>query len=285
MIYTMKKLGLALGGGGARGCAHIGIIKALISAGIKIDYVAGTSIGSVVGAVYASGDIDRFEKYLLEVKWTDVVKYFDLGVPHRGLFKGNKLVKLLKELISRKKFYQLDLPLVVVATNLETGEEVHIDRGNIIDAIRASIAIPGIFTPFKKGKQYLVDGGVVNPMPVNVVRGMGAEVVIGVDLSHEYIREKMKYRKRKELSQNPILDWLTPERPNIIDVIENSVFMMQLQITDKNIALNPPDILIRPALGSARIFDFHKAGEMIDKGYELMKKESQKLNRLLSHPS
>jgi len=280
----MKKLGLALGGGGARGCAHIGIIKSLTSAGIKIEYMAGTSIGSVVGAAHASGDIDRFEEYLLEVKWTDVVKYFDPGVPHRGLFKGNKLVKLLSELISRKKFTQLNHPLVVVATNLETGEEVRIDRGNVIDALRASIAIPGIFTPFKKGRQYLIDGGVVNPMPVDVVRSMGADVVIAVDLSYEFIKEKLKYKKRKELSKNPILDWLTPERPNIIDVIENAVFMMQLQITEKNIALNRPDILIRPALGSARIFDFHKAKGMIEKGFELMEKELPELKRLLGPP-
>lgn len=280
----MKKLGLALGGGGARGCSHIGIIKSLTSAGIKIDYLAGTSIGSVVGAALASGDIDRFEEYLLEVKWTDVVKYFDPGVPYRGLFKGNKLVKLLKELISRKKFTQLNQPLMVVATNLETGEEVRIDRGNVVDALRASIAIPGIFTPFKKGRQYLIDGGVVNPMPVDVVQNMGADVVIAVDLSYEFIKEKLKYKKRKELSKNPILDWLTPERPNIIDVIENAVFMMQLQITEKNIALNRPDILIRPALGSARIFDFHKAKGMIEKGFELMEKELPKLKRLLGHP-
>jgi NTE family protein len=219
----------------------------------------------------------------LDIKWTDVVRYFDPGVPYRGLFKGNKLVKLLKELISRKKFSQLNPPLVVVATNLETGEEVRIDRGNVINAIRASIAIPGIFTPLKKGRQYLVDGGVVNPLPVDVVRSMGADVVIGVDLSYEYIREKMKYRKRKELSQNPILDWLTPERPNIIDVIENSIFLMQLQITEKNIVLNRPEILLRPALGSARIFDFHKAGEMIEKGFELMEGEIPKLKRLLYH--
>jgi NTE family protein len=280
----MKKLGLALGGGGARGCAHIGIIKALNSAGVKIDYISGTSIGSVVGAALASGDIDRFENYLLDVKWTDVVKYFDPGIPHRGLFKGNKLVKLLKKLISRKKFYQLDIPLVVVATNLDTGKEVRINRGNIIDAIRSSIAIPGIFTPFKKGRQYLIDGGVVNPMPVDVARGMGADVVIGVDLSYEYIREKMKYRKRKELSQNPILDWLTPERPNIIDVIENSIFLMQLQITEKNIALHRPDILLRPQLGSARIFDFHMAEEMIEKGFGMMEKEIPELKRLLDYP-
>ena len=278
----MKKLGLALGGGGARGCAHIGVIKSLTSAGIRIDYIAGTSIGSVVGGAFASGDIERFEKYLLEVKWTDVVKHFDLGVPYLGLFKGNKLVKLLEQLITRKKFNQLNLPFLVVATNLDTGEEVRIVQGKVIDAIRASIAIPGIFTPFKKGKQYLIDGGVVNPMPVDAVQEMGAELVIGVDLSYEFIKENLRSRKRKQLSKNPIVDWLTPDRPNIIDVIESSIFMMQLQITEKNIALNSPDILIRPALGSARIFDFHKARGMIEKGFEVMEKEIPRLKRLLN---
>jgi NTE family protein len=279
----MKKLGLALGGGGARGCAHVGVIKALKMADIRIDFISGSSIGSIVGAVCASGDIDEFENYLLKINWKDVVKHFDPGVPHQGLFKGNKVVKLLERIITHKKFSELSIPLTVVATNLETGQAVHINRGNVIDAIRASIAIPGIFTPFKKGSRFLIDGGVVNPMPVDVVRCMGADVVIGVDLNHEYIKEKLESRKKKKMARNNIIEWLTPERPNIIDVIESSVFMMQNQITAKNVELNPPDILIRPALGSANIFDFHKSRSMIKVGFKKMKKEIPKLKKLLSN--
>ena len=277
----MRKLGLALGGGGARGCAHVGVIKALAEAGISIDCISGSSIGAVVGGVFASGDIEEFEKYLLEISWKDVVKHFDLGVPNQGLFRGNKVVKLLERIISHKRFSQLSIPLTVVATNLETGRAVHISRGNLIDAIRASIAIPGIFIPFKKGTHFLIDGGVVNPMPVDVVRRMGAEVVIGVDLNHQYIKEKTRSRKKRQMAKNHIIEWLTPERPNIIDVIESSVYMMQNQITEKNVKLNPPDILIRPSLGSANIFDFHKSRSMIKVGYKKMKNEIPKLQKLL----
>ena len=263
----MRKLGLALGGGGARGCAHVGVIKALVDEGLHVSYVAGTSIGSVVGGIFASGDLERFREYLLEIKWTDVVKHFDPGVPYRGLFKGNKVVKLLDQLITCKKFKDLVVPFTAVATNLETGEEVVLNKGKVIDAIRASIAIPGIFTPFKKGNRFLIDGGVVNPVPVDVVREMGAEVVVAVDLNHEFIKEKFRSKKRKHLEKNNIVEWLTPDRPNIIDIIENSIFMMQNEITEKKLKLNKPDILIRPALDSARMFDFHKAGGMIDKGF------------------
>lgn len=272
---------MALGGGGARGCAHVGVIKALLSAGLDIRFIAGTSIGSVVGGVFASGDLEPFEQYLLGIKWTDVVKYFDPGVPYRGLFKGNKVVKLLDQLITRKEFKDLVIPFTAVATNLETGEEVRLNQGKVIDAIRASIAIPGIFTPLKKGRRFLVDGGVVNPVPVDVARQMGAEVVVAVDLNHEFIREKLHSRKRRHLERNHIVEWLTPERPNIIDIIENSVFMMQNEITEKKMELNRPDILIRPELGSARIFDFHRSKELINEGFACMNRAIPALKEIL----
>jgi NTE family protein len=259
----------------------VGIIRALQVAGLHIDYIAGTSIGSVVGGVFASGDMERFKNYLLRIKWTDVVKNFDPGVPHQGLFKGNKVVKLLGKLITHKRFSSLSIPLTVVATNLETGEEVLFNRGMVIDAIRASIAIPGIFTPLKKGQRYLIDGGVVNPVPVDVVRDMGADVVIGVDLNHGFMKEKLRTRRRRQLAKNNIVEWLTPDRPNIIDIIESSVFMMQNQITEKNISLNKPDILLRPVLDYARIFDFHKARDLIKEGFDCMEREIPRLKKLL----
>lgn len=272
---------MALGGGGARGCAHVGVIQAILSAGLHINFVSGTSIGALVGGVFASGDLDRFEEYLGKITWTDVVKHFDPGVPHRGLFKGNKVVKLLDHLITHKKFKDLSIPFTAVATNLETGEEVCLKRGKVIDAIRASIAIPGIFTPFQKGHRFLVDGGVVNPVPVDVVKKMGAEVVVAVDLNHEFIREKLQTRKRKHLEKNNIVEWLTPDRPNIIDIIENSVFMMQNEITKKKMELSKPDVLIRPELGSARIFDFPMAKDMIEKGFACMEQAIPQLRKIL----
>jgi NTE family protein len=278
-----KKIGLALGGGGARGCAHIGVIKALNEAGIEVNCVAGTSIGSIVGAALASGDIELFEDYLKQLKWNDVVRFFDPTIPYQGLFKGDQASKLIGRLLTHHRFEDLKIPFTAVATNLETSEEVRINEGSILEAIRASIALPGIFIPSKHKGRYLVDGGVVNPMPINVVGDMGAEIVIGIDLNYEFIKEKLGSKSKKQLAKSRIHEWLTPERPNIIDVIESSVFIMQSQITEKNLETCQPDILIRPVLGSAGVFDFHKAKGMIQIGYECMQKELPKLLQLLKN--
>ncbi|MBN2096235.1 patatin-like phospholipase family protein [Candidatus Peregrinibacteria bacterium] len=263
-----KKIGLALGGGGARGCAHIGVIKALNEAGIPIDRIAGTSIGSFIGGVYVAGDISELESYLLKIKWKDVVKHFDPVIPKKGFFEGKKICELIGKLLKHKTFQGNKIPFRAVATDLFSGKEVILKTGNMTQAIRSSIAIPGIFTPVKKGNVYLIDGGVVNPVPINVVRDMGADIVIAVDLNHNFIREKMATKRSYGKEKGRIYKWLTPTHPNIIDVIENSVYMMQDKLTEKNLLIHQPDFLIRPTLGSASIFDFHKAKGLIEEGYQ-----------------
>ena len=155
-----------------------------------------------------------------------------------------------------------------------SGKEVHLKKGNIIEAIRASIAIPGIITPARIKNRYLIDGGVVNPLPVNVVHNMGADIIIAVDLNHSFLQER-RY-SRQSFKKNKIAKWLTPSRPNIIDIIESSIFMMQDQLTQKNLLVHKPDFLIQPDLGSAGIFDFHHAKKLIKEGYrqtqEIIKK-------------
>lgn len=274
-----KKIGLALGGGGARGCTHIGVIKALMEAKIPIDFIAGTSIGSFIGGVYSAGDIKKLEEFLMKIKWKDVVKYLDPVLPKRGLFEGAKFRKIIDQLIPKPDFQYARIPYIAVATDLSTGKEVRIKIGNIADAIRASIAIPGIFTPFKKGNQYLVDGGVVNPLPVSVVRDMGADIVIAVDLNHSFLKEKSKVKKP---SENKFLKWVTPDWPTIVDVMENSIFMMQNKITQKNLMLYKPDFLIQPKLGGSSIFDFHHAKKLIDVGYQITKKQIPAIRNMLN---
>lgn len=281
MTQKRKKVGLALGGGGARGCAHIGVIKALQEAGIPIDFVAGTSIGAVIGAGLASGDLEKFEEHLNTLTWKDTVGYFDPAIPSRGLFKGERVCKLLEKFLSHPYFEGLKIPLTVVATDLETSKEVRLSKGNLIQAIRASIAIPGIFTPCEIGNRYLIDGGVVNPLPVNVVWEMGADIVIAVDLNYEFIQEKLHSKRKKQEEKSLVYEWLTPERPNIFDVLENSLFILQSQVTEKNLQLYEPDILIRPKLGSASLFDFYRAKPMVEEGYWKMKKEIPKIKRML----
>ncbi len=273
----MKKVGLALGGGGARGCAHIGVIKALREADIPVDFVAGTSIGAVMGGVLALGKIEEVEKILKNVKWQDVVKHFDPTIPKKGLFQGKKVVKLIEKIIGKKTFSDTQIPFVAVATDLVSGKEVDLESGSMIDAMRASIAIPGIITPFKKKGRHLIDGGVTNPLPTDIVRDLGAEVVISVDLNSSFLKER-RYTGR-QLTKYKLVNWLTPSRPNIIDVIESSVFAMQNQLTQTNLEIHQPDFLIQPDLGDAGIFDFQKAKKLISEGYKETKKQIRKIKK------
>jgi NTE family protein len=281
MIKKQKTVGLALGGGGARGCAHVGVIKALQEAGIRIDCIAGTSIGAFVGGVFAAGNIDELEKYLLKIKWKDVVKYMDPVLPKQGLFGGEKVRTLADKMLTRHTFKNIKIPFIAVATDLETGKEAHLQTGKISEAIRASIAIPGIFTPFKKDGKYLLDGGLVNPVPVNVVRKMGADIVIAVDLNHHFFKEQLRSKESLKNSKNKIAEWFTPSWPNIIDVIAGSVFMMEDQLAEKNFMIHKPDILLRPRLESASIFDFHHAKKLIDEGYRITKNQIPAIKRLI----
>ncbi len=275
----IKRVGLALGGGGARGCAHIGVIKALREADIPIDFVAGTSIGAIMGGVLAIGKIEEMEKVLRNVKWQDVAKYFDPAIPKKGLFHGKKVVKLIERIIGKREFDEAQIPFVAVATDLISGQEVHLKSGSIIDAIRASIAIPGIITPFKKNRRHLVDGGATNPLPTNVVRNLGAEVVISVDLNNSFLNEKRYHGKH--FTKIKLVNWLTPDRPNIIDIMESSVFIMQNQLTQKNLEIDKPDFLIQPDLGPAGIFDFQKSKKLIDEGYKEAKKHIKEIKKLV----
>ncbi|MBW2170141.1 MAG: patatin-like phospholipase family protein, partial [Deltaproteobacteria bacterium] len=185
-----KKIGLALGSGSARGWAHIGVIEALNEAGIQIDYVAGTSVGAVVGAVYASGKIHSFENSILQFDWKKVVSFLDVVFPKSGLIDGNKIADFVRTHVEEKNIENLSLPFRAISTDLVTGNEVVFQEGDIIEAVRASISIPGIFTPLRKDEMTLVDGGLVNPVPVSVVMEMGADYVIAVDLNHDIIGSK-----------------------------------------------------------------------------------------------
>jgi NTE family protein len=279
MIKKQKTVGLALGGGGARGCAHIGVIKALQEADIPVSFVAGTSIGAFIGGILTAGDMKELEDFLVKIKWNDVIKYLDPVLFKNGLFDGKRFIKLIEKLIPKTDLKYAHIPYIAVATNLLTGKETHMKTGNIAQAIRASVSIPGIFTPAKKGNQYFIDGGVVNPLPINIVRNMGADIVIAVDLNHSFIREKLG---KKRTYKSKFVKWITPKWPTMIDVIENSVFIMQDEVTQKNLIKHKPDILLQPMLGSSSLFDFHHAKKLINIGYKATKKQIPKIKRLIN---
>ncbi|MBA7517699.1 hypothetical protein ES705_09753 [subsurface metagenome] len=179
------KIGLALGSGSARGLAHVGVVMALEAYNIPIDIIAGTSIGSVIGGLYASGaTIEQLEEVALSIKKSKTLFLIDPVFPHSGLISGDRIEKMLNQFgIKDKTFDDLKIPFAAVATDIESGAEVILNQGKVIDAVRASISIPGIFTPVKYQDYYLVDGGVVDPVPVDVVKMMGADIIIAVNLA------------------------------------------------------------------------------------------------------
>ncbi|MBU4509868.1 patatin-like phospholipase family protein, partial [bacterium] len=179
------KIGLALGGGSARGFAHIGVIQVLQAYGIPIDIIAGTSIGSLVGSLYAAGDsIENMEKAVLLLNKRKMLSLMDFTIPRSGLIRGNKIENMLIDWgLEDKTFDELNIPFAAVATDIESGERVILHQGKVADAVRASISIPGIFIPVKYDDRYLVDGGVVDPVPVDLAKKMGADIVIAVSLA------------------------------------------------------------------------------------------------------
>jgi len=293
----LRKVGLALGSGSSRGWAHIGVLEALEEYHVPIHYLAGSSIGAYVGAIYAGGGLESLKQFALSMDWRKVLSYVDVVFPKSGFLDGKKVAELYRMHASAETFSDLDIPLTIVATDLDTGEQVLLDSGSLVEAIRASISVPGVLTPYHYNDRWLVDGGLVEPTPVQVVRNMGAEVVIAVDLNTGLVsryrkqthnaefeaatarveaeRKEVVARWVKEYGQveqrlrRKIRQWFskTNTRPHIIDVIGSSVGIMQEQISRVHLAINPPDVLIQPRLGDLKMFDFDQADRSIQEGY------------------
>lgn len=184
------KIGLALGSGSARGLAHVGVIRAIEDAGIQIDCIAGTSMGALVGAVHAAGKMNELENSFLSFDWKKTASFFDVVLPRSGLLDGAKVSELVRSHIHADDIEALSIAFAAVASDLVSGEEVVIRTGDIIEAVRASISVPGIFTPVRRNGQILVDGGLVNPVPASAARAMGAGFVIAVDLNYQIVNGK-----------------------------------------------------------------------------------------------
>ncbi len=280
-------IGLALGSGSARGLAHIGVLRALQEAGIGIDIIAGTSIGALVGAVAAAGKLDALADTFRALDWRRMAALFDPVLPRSGLIDGAAISAMLREHIASTSIESLALRYAAVATNIASGAEVVIGQGDVIEAVRASIAIPGILTPVRWQGQVLADGGLVNPVPVNVARRLGATTLIAVDLNHGIVPGKNLQPIRRRPARLP--GWAQPLRqglrdlrarlrlreaptadplPSIFEVLLASINIMEARITETRLALDRPDLLIQPPLGHIRILDFDRAEEIIEIGYQ-----------------
>ena len=280
------KFGLALGGGSARGLAHVGVILTLEAYHIPIDIIAGTSIGSVIGSLYAIGaTIKQLEETALSIKKSKTLFMIDPTFPHSGLISGDRIEKMLNKFaLKDKTFDDLNIPFAAVATEIESGAEVIITHGKLIDAVRASISIPGIFTPVKYQDYYLVDGGLVNPVPANVVQAMGADIIIAVNLSKtnpyvpaikldkdnvlpEVLEKSTDTEKTKKTSlfKKQIAKIKTSfEGPNLFEVINQAIDIMEANITEHS--LEETDIVIVPfGIKDIKSLDFDEA-ELLIKG-------------------
>ena len=291
-----KKIGLALGSGSARGWSHIGVIRALQEEGIDIDIVCGTSIGSIVGSALAAGFLDQLEEWARDLAWSDILSFMDVTLPRSGLIEGDKITNFFRANLYDPNIEDLPLPFAAVATDISSGREVWLQKGSLIDAIRASISMPGIFTPFKQGEQLLVDGGLVNPVPVSLCRAMGADTVIAVNLNSDIVVKRKPARKdiqsvskkgkieehglRNQLTayldntmkrgRSLVLSRFGPDHadkgPSLFEVMANSINIMQDRITRQRMAGDPPDVLISPRLAHIGLLEFNRADEAIEEG-------------------
>lgn len=286
----MKKnkpvIGLALGGGGARGFAHLGILKVLAQYGLNIEIVAGTSIGAIVGAAYAAGyPIDEMIAIAKSNDWKKLLKMVDLSLPAKGLIKGRKIEDYLRGLLRDKNFANLSKRLVVVATDIETGREEWIDKGDIIRAIHASIAIPGIFEPVKINDSIYVDGSITAPVPWKAAFAAGADIVIAVDVSSPMTGTEYLYK----LSYIFQSDWYKRiSQKTGVDYYVNNILPASIRIVSKSLKLNKMVsrsdqinsrnmFTVRPDLGDIRWYDFHRIEDCITAGEVKQKNIEEKL--------
>ncbi|MCX7678559.1 MAG: patatin-like phospholipase family protein [Spirochaetes bacterium] len=297
-------MGVALGSGGSKGLSHISVLEFLKAEGIRVDMIAGSSIGSVIGALYSIGAMESFRDEILSMDWREYIKLVDPVFPRTGLVKGEKIRDYLARFIPEKtKIEDLPIPLSIVATDFYTGKPVVFRSGNVLDAIRASISIPGVFTPVRWGESILIDGGVSNPLPVDVVKRMGAGLTVAVNLHpslprkrlsratrekmeqvHEADANKITYSHGTDSSSSEQKTWMWqltaffekrrikphPEKNeiNIFTVIAQSIDILEYMNTQMILHAYKPDVTIEPDLIGMPTLDFTNAARALAEGRE-----------------
>ncbi|EEP91415.1 patatin-like phospholipase RssA [Yersinia kristensenii] len=296
-----SKVGLALGAGAAKGWAHIGVINALKKMGVEIDVVAGCSVGSLVGAAYASDHLEVMERWVRSFKYWDVIRMMDFSWRRGGLLRGERVFNVVNEIIEVQDIAECALPFGCVVTNLTTGRELWFTEGDIKQAIRASCSMPGLFSPVLFEGYWLVDGAVVNPVPISLARAMGADIVIAVDLQHDAhliaqdifspqtpIESKFAeipdnwHRRLKaritDLTSNPIKN-----APSAMEIMSTSIQVLENRLKRNRMAGDPPDVLIQPYCPQISMLDFHRADESIAAGQLAVEKCAEQLYPLIKH--
>ncbi|MDH4021391.1 MAG: patatin-like phospholipase family protein [Xanthomonadales bacterium] len=283
---TPPKIGLALGSGASRGWSHIGIIKALLREGIEPDIICGTSVGAMIGACYLAGNLVKLENWVLGSTRTDVFKFFNVKLGKSGFVDSDRLSRFLYQYVAGQgcQIENLHTPFAAVSTDLESGREVWLQEGELADTVRASMALPGLFPAVRHEHRWLVDGGLVNPVPVSACRALGADVVIAVNLNSDVMSRRNQRKpvdtpvKKKSVLHNlkqTTLEYSNSifpdsdkqeDAPGLFTSITASINIVQDRITRSRLAGDPAEVVISPRLGHIGLLEFHKAAEAIAEG-------------------
>lgn len=304
---TNEKIGIALGSGAARGWAHIGVLNALSEMGIAPDIVAGSSVGALVGAAYASEKLDVLEDWCRSLTHKRMLGYLDLSLLGGGLIQGEKLQTFVSDKIGDQEIDALPRVFAAVATDLETGQEVWLQEGSVRSGVQASMAIPGLFAPVRRNDQWLVDGGLTNPVPVSLCRALGATTVIAVNLNSDIVGKHSRQRSDRATGagarekgvlgagleqlrlgllghKQRILERLLGENssaPGVFEVMAGSINIMQDRITRARMAGDPPEIAIAPQLAHLGLLEFDKAAQAIEEGAACANSMREKIEQAL----
>ena len=298
-------IGLALGSGASRGWSHIGVIKALLREGIEPDIVCGTSVGAIIGGSYVSGNLEKLESWVLESTRSDILRFFDIGFSKTGFVDAERMNWFLHSYVAAADQLIEDMPkkYAAVATNLDSGREVWFTEGGLADAVRASMALPGLFPAARNKQRWLVDGGLVNPVPVTVCRALGADIVIAVNLNSGIIGKRNNGRQelgpkndqgvlgsiRQQARQ--FSESIFPAReekdeaPGLFYAIASSINIVQDRITRSRLAGDPADVLLSPPLAHIGMLEFHRAAEAIQQGEECVQRAIVEICRLTGRSS
>jgi len=279
-----QSVSLVLGSGGARGLSHIGVIRRLEEAGAKIEAIAGCSMGAVVGGIYAAGKLDAYQEWISKLEQKDVLSLIDWTMSGGGLIKGRKIIDKLLELVGELNIEDLEIDFTAVAVDIDQGREIWLDRGPLFDAIRASIAIPGVFTPHRYKGRTLVDGGLLNPIPVAPTLRCMTDLTIVVDVNGAFDAEISRVEKEKEKNSGIVgklkefMDSFssdsspTETQPGLLAVMIRSLDTMEAALTRQHLAIYQPDLVVRIPKNACMVHEFHRAGDVIDLGYRLADK-------------
>lgn len=284
-----KTVSLVLGSGGARGYAHIGVIKELVKQGYEIKSISGSSMGALVGGLYASGKLEEYEKWVLSFNVLDILKLIDFSFSKQGMINGDKVFSQIEKMIGNINIEELPISFTATATDIINKKEVWFQKGSLKDAIRASISIPTVFTPKEINGRILFDGGILNPIPILPVASQFADLIIAVNLNDDSnIDEKHEhiFKKDKGYIQQNIIDFFSKniskkDNLNYFQVINKSIEAMQEVISRHQLASHRPDIMINISTKVCDFYDFHKAKEIISYGeaitIDTLKKVDKKL--------